>query len=640
MRPNFFPTFVLGLCTLCFLPSAANAITGDEKPSTSEPTPQAGATSPLIDLLLAKKILTPEETATLTALPRSSQESQLTLLLHQKGILSDGDLATLHGASSSPGANPGAAGPQAAGDLSAAVRGLGSPVPATVAPDAAPNPVTAPKPTFIAGLLPIRVLPIDPPNRDGVMPAIRLGENVRILPYGFIKSTIIYDSSSPYGDDSPLPGFISDSGPNSSPELHVKVRSSRIGGAFEWADSSRRWVMTGKVETDFEGTFARSDNRNLSSIRSNDFQLRVAYGRLDYNLSDKTSAYGLFGQDWTLFGSSTLPSLFETTNLGAGFGTLYERLPQFRTGLVYHTGRWRNLTVNPDVAVTMPASGNAPSSAFLFNQLGYGERQGPDSAKPNLEQRLAFQFQADKAPGVAPAQVIFSGMYGSRSAIVLGSAVPAAFKTAFATGARVDGDRFGYTAEVQLPTRYFTLLAKYYNGEDLRFYFAGQLYSNFNDTTGLTAGLPGSGATAFQSAPSIDGASTVLFGYSGTTPVVAPQKSVRVQGGFVNLGIPISRIFGADTAGRNTGWTMYFHYGMDEPFARDVRRIGPGRGRSDLSAATLYYKLNPYVSFGYEQSLYRTKAVNGTGFAEPLFRGVPAREWNDRRSEFGPVFTF
>jgi hypothetical protein len=24
----------------------------------------------------------------------------------------------------------------------------------------------------------------------------------------------------------------------------------------------------------------------------------------------------------------------------------------------------------------------------------------------------------------------------------------------------------------------------------------------------------------------------------------------------------------------------------------------------------------------------------------PLYRGVPAREWNDVREEFGPVFTF
>jgi hypothetical protein len=54
----------------------------------------------------------------------------------------------------------------------------------------------------------------------------------------------------------------------------------------------------------------------------------------------------------------------------------------------------------------------------------------------------------------------------------------------------------------------------------------------------------------------------------------------------------------------------------------------------------LYYKLNNWVTFGFEQSLFETKAVPGSTGELPLFRGIPSRTWRDLRSEFGPIFTF
>ena len=76
----------------------------------------------------------------------------------------------------------------------------------------------------------------------------------------------------------------------------------------------------------------------------------------------------------------------------------------------------------------------------------------------------------------------------------------------------------GWTGELQLPTRYFTLLGKYYTGSDLRWFFGGQFFSNYNDTAGLT---PGSAV----SVASIDGASTVVFGTNASGAfVVAPQR--------------------------------------------------------------------------------------------------------------------
>jgi hypothetical protein len=117
---------------------------------------------------------------------------------------------------------------------------------------------------------------------------------------------------------------------------------------------------------------------------------------------------------------------------------------------------------------------------------------------------------------------------------------------------------------------------------------------------------------------------------------------VRGQGGFLNLGFPLSRIFDADPKGRNAGWTGYLHYGYDQATARDARRFG-GRGRSDVFMGSLFYKLNNYVTFALEESLFRTRAANSSRFdfgGLPLFRGIPSRETHDVRSEFATIFTF
>ncbi len=395
-------------------------------------------------------------------------------------------------------------------------------------------------------------------------------------PYGFIKATTIYDTSSPYGNDFPLPAFIGDiNGPDKMSEFHIKARSSRFGTNFEWMDPASNVVVTGKVEVDFEGNFTRIANRNISSIRSSQPSIRLAYGRVDWGSTDRTTLYGLFGQDWTPFGSSTLSNLLETSALGIGFGTLYERAPQFRFGINHKLGGSRNFEINPEFAVVLPIFGNLPgnlctaspllpgspagattvscsaanpalTTTGIENQLSYGERQGTDAGRPELQARLVAQFQLDKATAVPPAQIIFSVMQGSRSAIVLASEVPTAFRSTFPGGTRVNTDRYGYTAEIQLPTRFATLIAKYFNGEDLRFYFSGQIYPEFNDTFGLTG---------IATAPSIDGSSTLAFGMRNGVPTVAPQRAPRAQGGFVNLGMPLSRWFNANPTGRNAGWS-------------------------------------------------------------------------------------
>ncbi len=265
---------------------------------------------------------------------------------------------------------------------------------------------------------------------------------------------------------------------------------------------------------------------------------------------------------------------------------------------------------------------------------GYGERQGADSGRPEVQGRIVTQWQLDEAPAVAPAQFIVSFVQASRKVLVRAADVPTQFKSGFPNGAEVDGSRYGYTIELQTPTRFFTWQGKYFNGKDLRFYFVGGLYSGFNDTAGLT------GVTA---ATTIDGACNVAFGLQNGVPVIAPVRGVRTQGVNTDLAFPISRWFKVNPASRAAGWTTNLHYSIDMVPARDARRLSGVRGKSDLAAFTLNYKMNPLVSFQFEESMYRTRAANNTADSQGglfLLRGIPSRQWHDIRSELGMLFTF
>jgi hypothetical protein len=614
----------------------------------SQNTSQNSAT-PLVRVLQAKGILTAEEVAQLSqASSASDADSRLAKLLLSKGIISQADYNQMLGdpsvvTASSPSSAavslvpavyhvPGsaAAAPAVAPAVASAVAS-NAPV-VTVDSDqqqVPPSQTASVSPTTISAANPIRPLPVGGIKKGELKPAITVA-GVGITPYGFLKATFVHDSSSPGGDDFPLPGFLGDTGPNGAPEFHVKARASRFGTNFEWGDRDPNLTVTGKVEFDFEGNFNRSDNRNLSSIRSSNPSIRLAFGRVDYKFSNADTFSALFGQDWTPFTSSTLPNILETTGVGIGFGVLWERAPQMRFGWTHNFGAFQLM---PEIAVVLPAVGDVPSAANLSNQLGYGERQGPDSASPQLEGRLVGQWQLDHAPGVAPAELIVSFEEGSRTAIVLGSAVPAAYHAAFPTGARVGSPTNGVTFEWQLPTHWVTLIGKVYSGSDLRYYFGGQLFSNYNSVFGLTN-------TA--DALSIDGGSTVVFGTNASgNAVVAPELPVRARGGFAQIGLPLSRWFGSDPEGRNAGWSLYGMYGTDQANTNDLAKVAPGgsRARSDMTVGTLNYKLNKWVSFSFEQSLYRTRANTAVPVL-PLFMGLHQHEWRDLRSEGGAIFSF
>ncbi len=688
--------------------------------------------NPLVQLLQSKGVLTAQEaTAINQAATPAEQQSRLTQLLYSKGLITQDEYKTTAAAEASRVSESNGTWLPAAAHVSA-----GDPGAAMAMPPQAPA-----APAVIPGVAPVRVLTNDPPRAGGMIPDLKLGSGAKVKLYGFVKSTAAYDSSNPYGIDFELPGLggivggtfptdvpvgltspftaglagvgNSDSGPNGSPTFFLKASATRMGANFEWPDiAGANNTITGRIEADFEGNFSRAQNRNVSSLRTRMLALRLAWARIDHKFDEATTGFVLFGMDWAPFGSSTQANLLETTGGAAYFGGMYEREAQIRFGLWHDFGGSQHFKIGIEPALAQPGFGN--NSSDVGDQIGVSERDGISSARPEISGRVVFQWQLDKARGVAPAQIIFSGMNAKRVEIVNLAAIKAAdcaasgvagtgcvtgavtsLAAAFPHGAEPSSERWGADAEIQLPTRYATLVGKYYTGADLKYYFAGQVFGVFNDNRiGLqnAPGTIGTGGvvmcninpTNCPNAFNIDAeAPNAAFGWNAAAAAwqIVPQRPVRTVGGFAQLAFPLSRIFDANPAGRNAGWTVAFTYGTDQAKARDVRAAaGPqgaingtgttggllangyvansngSRDRSDMGAMTLVWKFNQFISFNLESSVYLTRSTciggngtttgvilasfDGASCAGTLFRAEPARYWHDFRNEFGPVFTF
>jgi hypothetical protein len=648
----------------------------------------------LLGVLVKKGVLASAEA---DAIRNAAPEAEFQLLveaLSRKGVLNAADL----NAAASPAAQPAAAAAPAA----APVETRESVSSSLADPEASPQSQTQPQtpiPSRVAGelppppasvvgaVIPVRVFPIDPPKTGGLA-GIKAGP-ITLAPYGFIKSTFVHDSSDPDGDDFPFPGIwlnsgnILSTGPTQDPEVHIKARSTRFGLNLEWPDMSKNLTLTGKIEGDFEGNFSEVDNRDVSSIRSNEPQLRLAYVRLDYHASDTFDVFFLGGQDWTLFGSGALENIVETTFNGAFWGNTWERSPQMRGGFIWTLDKAHHVNLEPQFGIMMPSTGqilklgNAGGNG-LAAQLGQGEREGADSDRPEQEGRVALSYQLDNAKGVAPAQIAVAGFHSRRTSIAYNlSAVgpSAAYGTlctttnycgTFPNGFEASSNQWGEQIVAQIPTRWFTVVASAYQGADLRFYFGGQINSFATDVSGLT-GIQGPFPT-LDGGPLAAAGGAVLGclgtftptggaavngitpGTCGGTVVVAPQRPIRGFGGFVQVGLPLSRWFNADPKGHNAGWQLLFTVGKDQVNDRDLNNPGfvgayNGGGTAPLpllmgktAIGTLYYKFNNWCQFAFEQSVYATRGLDHATIY--TIAGQPSNEWQDHRTEFGPIFTF
>jgi hypothetical protein len=590
--------------------------------------PQASP-SPLVRLLQSKGVISEQEAAQIaeSSSPAES-EQRLARLLLAKGVINQQEY---NQAVSSSAPSDSAAPRVATAAAYGADRSNASDTRAIKASDArAADPITtqaAGEPKVVPAVAPLRVLPITIPKKEGLLPDIKLGSGARLRPYGFFKVSAVEQTASHGGrifgsNDFPQgPLLLGDTGPDADPQFHIKNRAMRIGVDFEWPDLAKNLTLTGKLEFDFEGNFTNVNNRNISANRSSQPSLRLAWVRLDTKLGD-TPFFVQFGQDWSIFGSSTLMDLFETTGFGFAQGNLYERLPMFRTGLQFGKGDFK---VQPEFAIGLSSFGEPGLDAD--QRTRFGGRAGPESNQPELQARLVFQFPLSRAAGVAPAQIIFSADHARRAEIVDSSSLPAGpILAAFPSGVRLESARNAWTAEVQLPTPFVTVVGKYYRGGDLRYYFMGQFNDVFAD---LGRAVPLGTALSFAGR-------AIPFGTLNGRVVAARLEPVMGQGGFLQLGFPLSRIFGAEPGTRAAGWAFYLTYGVDSAFAKDAARAN-GLLRTDHGSAQLRYRINQWVSFVHEATYLDTRTVGGV---RRLFRGVPVHVAHAWRNEFGTIFTF
>lgn len=667
------------LITILVVRVFAGSKEGSENKASSAvaTAPSAGAANvtALLGMLVMKGVLAPGEANAIRNAAPDAEFQMLVEVLKQKGVLSAADVtASADTSAARATSSPAPAAPAAAASA--------TPVSALVvqaqAQTVAPTQIKPPAPTVASAVTPLRVLPLDPPVREGLVPAFKIGP-IKVTPYGFIKATAIHDSSNPNGDDFPFPGIwlnsssVLSTGPTRDPSFHIKARASRFGYNFEWLDLSPKLTLTGRVEGDFEGGFTEVDNADVSSIRNPQPRLRLAYVRMDYAATESSDLFFEGGQNWSLFGSTALPNILETTFLGAFSGDIWERTPQFRFGMIQKLGTSdRDFKFSPEIALMMPSTGEImklntvnPVGGFEA-QIGEGERQGADSGRPELEARAVLQFKLDKAPAVAPAQLIWSGYEGRRTAITTSGNISgpdaANILSQYPKGFTASSNMFGNQLAVQLPTRWFTVVASGYRGADMRFMLAGQLNTFFTDTTGLynvqavqtvdNVNLASGGMMVGCSKAIAPGSTCTA---SGGTWQIARQRPIGAFGGFINLGLPLSRWAHADPKGHNAGWQLYLNAGKDQVVHHDLARAngfgcasadgatacngGLPLSQSRMLAATLYYKLNNWATFAFEQSQYQTTLLPEVGAAYSI-AGTPATKWKDQRTEFGPIFTF
>src|ERR1700755_794672 len=187
----FFRLSVILALSLALTPHA-RAQTNGSNTSASAPLNNAERviSDPLVRVLITKAVLTTEEGRAVSAggTP-TEQRDRLAALLRDKGLISAAEVEAIR--TVAPTADASASARTAtATEKSEPVKG---------APQAAATP------SVIAAVAPVRLLSIDPPKREGLIPDIKLGSGARVKLYGFFKTSVNSHSLGPAAATSPTP---------------------------------------------------------------------------------------------------------------------------------------------------------------------------------------------------------------------------------------------------------------------------------------------------------------------------------------------------------------------------------------------------------------------------------------------------
>ena len=230
--------------------NAASATSAEGSPAAANPAPNptpnpsispissngdANVTA-LLGVLVMKGVLAPAEANAIRNAAPTAQFQALVEVLSRKGLVSADDLSAATHATPQPSAISVVRIPEGMSTSRANTESEPSPQ-----AKPAPQAMQEMKPTaaaVIPAVAPVRVFPVDPPKAGGLS-GLKVGP-ITIAPYGFVKATVVHDSSDPDGDDFPFPGIwlnaasATNTGPTQDPEFHVKARSTRLGRTSEW----------------------------------------------------------------------------------------------------------------------------------------------------------------------------------------------------------------------------------------------------------------------------------------------------------------------------------------------------------------------------------------------------------------------
>src|ERR1700746_1784545 len=182
--------------------------------AVAQQSPPPAANNPLVELLQAKGIISPQEAATVNqATSAEEANSRLAQLLVGKGLISEQEYkATFTSTASS-------------GSTAQLINAVYRPEPTTTSnlsqpAQAATTAPTSSGPAVIPAVAPLRVLPLDVPKQAGMIPDIKLGSGANMKIYGFYKASAVSDTASSGGPtfgapDWPLPLLLADTGTNS-----------------------------------------------------------------------------------------------------------------------------------------------------------------------------------------------------------------------------------------------------------------------------------------------------------------------------------------------------------------------------------------------------------------------------------------
>jgi len=497
----------------------------------------------------------------------------------------------------------------------------------TAVPEAAPAVTPPPAPPESAAadqsVAPtVRATPAAPFNpwpinttTQGAPLAVRIGSGVTINPYGMVKLSAIHDTNNSSGDDFPFLARVVATGPETAnttgtattpADSRFKARSSRLGVDIVAPDPNGVFSIFGKVEFDFEGSFPESTNRTIGSVRSPEASLREAWVQLN---SINHPFFIRLGQAPTLFGSTTQPTEIETTFASGFQGNIQERAPGAVLGGRFDLGGAWDSRILLDGGLFLASGGEAVNgfgSAYAGNNpapgqgtIGFGQREGPNSDRPSSQSRMMYEFEPFKGRRLAASWIGTSVEYAERRRYF-----QPPFQTAGLTFGTTSATK-GYTGEMGIVTPVMNILAKYYRGDDLRFYFGGLAQDIYYD-----GGNP--------------------LTTSGAIPV---QRPVRAQGGFVQFQLPLSAWIQPRNP-RLQGFSLNLMAGYDSAFSHDAIRAS-GRRAQEALTGSFVYQYNRFWQMALETN--NAELIYLTVQGGPLVSGRVGR---NLRFEFANTFTF